>query len=120
MFLQLAIIAVIMVTTNGFAISANRAFSTVSYQKQVSQSRSTLQMNFFEDAVRFFSNMKKEASAKHILISGPDAVSKLSIIKGELVGAEDLSEAFSVLAAKVNHPDCVTFTIFYRNRLSFE
>jgi hypothetical protein len=102
--MQLAILAVIMVSTNGFAISANRAFSTVSYQKQVSHSRSTLQMNFFEDAVRFFSNMKKEASAKHILISGPDAVSKLSIIKGELVGAEDLSEAFSVLAAKVNHP----------------
>jgi hypothetical protein len=77
-------------------------------------------MNFFEDAVRFFSNMKKEASAKHILISGPDAVSKLSIIKGELVGAEDLSEAFSVLAAKVNHPDCATFIVLYRNCPSFE
>jgi hypothetical protein len=71
-------------------------------------------MNFFEDAVRFFSNMKKEASAKHILISGPDAVSKLSIIKGELVGAEDLSEAFSVLAAKVNHPVCMTFITVFR------
>ena len=59
-------------------------------------------MNFFEDAVRFFSNMKKEASAKHILIKGPDAVSKLSIIKGELEGVEDLSAAFSDLAAKVN------------------
>lgn len=58
-------------------------------------------MNFFEDAVRFFSNMKKEASAKHILIKGSDAVSKLTIIKSELVGVDDLSAAFSDLAAKV-------------------
>lgn len=33
--------------------------------------RTTLQMNFFEDAARFFSNLNKEASAKHILIKGP-------------------------------------------------
>ena len=61
-------------------------------------------MNFFEDAVRFFSNMKKEASAKHILIKGSDAISKLTIIKSELVGVEDLSAAFSDLAAKVSIP----------------
>ena len=65
-------------------------------------------MNFFEDAVRFFSNMKKEASAKHILIKGPDAVSKLMIIKGELEGVEDLSAAFSELAAKVREFTLVT------------
>ena len=58
-------------------------------------------MNFLEDAVRFFSNMKKEASAKHILITGPGATEKLTVIKSELVGAEDLSAAFSVLASQV-------------------
>jgi peptidyl-prolyl cis-trans isomerase C len=64
--------------------------------------RSDLQMNFFEDAVRFFSNMKKEASAKHILIKGADASSKLEILKKELEGADDLSAAFSELASKVS------------------
>jgi hypothetical protein len=100
--LQAAVIAVLVMLTNGFMASTTRAFSGSIYQNKVLHSRSTLQMNFFEDAVRFFSNMKKEASAKHILIKGPDAVSKLSIIKGELEGVEDLSAAFSDLAAKVN------------------
>ena len=60
-----------------------------------------LKMNFFEDAFKFFSNMKKEASAKHILISGPDASKKLEILKAELDGAEDKSAAFSEIASKV-------------------
>ena len=64
--------------------------------------RNEMQMNFFEDAFRFFSNMKKEASAKHILIKGPDAVSKLEILKKELEGATDLSAAFSEVASKVS------------------
>ena len=64
--------------------------------------RNEMQMNFFEDAFRFFSNMKKEASAKHILIKGPDAVSKLQILKQELEGAADLSAAFSEVASKVS------------------
>ena len=72
-------------------------------QKVVLPTRqSSLNMNVVSDAFRFFTNMKKEASAKHILISGSDAVSKLDIIKEELVGAEDLSSAFSELAAKVS------------------
>jgi peptidyl-prolyl cis-trans isomerase C len=66
------------------------------------QRRNTLQMNFFEDAFRFFANMKKEASAKHILIKGSDASVKLEILKKELAGAEDLSAAFSELASKVS------------------
>lgn len=64
--------------------------------------RSELQMNFFEDAFRFFSNMKKEASAKHILIKGPGAAAKLDILKKELESADDLSAAFSELASKVS------------------
>jgi len=61
-----------------------------------------LQMNFFEDAARFFSNMNKEASAKHILVKGPGASAKLATLKAELVGAADLSAAFSEVAAKVS------------------
>ena len=60
-----------------------------------------LKMNFFEDAFKFFSNMNREASAKHILISGPDASKKLEVLKAELDGAEDLSAAFSEIASKV-------------------
>ena len=33
--------------------------------------RSSLQMNFFEDAFRYFSQLNKEAAAKHILIKVP-------------------------------------------------
>eukprot|EP01036_Dinobryon_divergens_P028586 gene28586-37552_t len=61
-----------------------------------------LKMNFFEDAFKFFSNMNREASAKHILISGPDASKKLEVLKAELDGAEDLSAAFSEIASKVS------------------
>ena len=37
-------------------------------QKKYLQKSSSLQMNFFEDAFRYFSQLNKEASAKHILI----------------------------------------------------
>ena len=37
-------------------------------QKKSLQTSSSLQMNFFEDAFRYFSQLNKEASAKHILI----------------------------------------------------
>ena len=70
-------------------------------------------MNFFEDAVRFFSNMKKEASAKHILIKGAGATDKLNILKAELAGVEDLSAAFSELASKVKD------YVVIRNRVFF-
>ena len=41
-------------------------------------------MNFFDDAFRFFTNMNKEASAKHILIKGQGASAKLELLKKEL------------------------------------
>ena len=37
-------------------------------QKKRLQTSPSLQMNFFEDAFRYFSQLNKEASAKHILI----------------------------------------------------
>mmetsp|Transcript_12521 Transcript_12521/g.12134 ORF Transcript_12521/g.12134 Transcript_12521/m.12134 type:complete len:168 (+) Transcript_12521:108-611(+) len=102
-FLTIFIVLTIAITTiNAFMITPSRRMSVSFSQKQISSSRSTLKMNFFEDAVRFFSNMKKEASAKHILIKGPGAVEKLNILKGELGGAEDLSAAFSELASKTS------------------
>ena len=63
-----------------------------------------LQMNFFEDAFRFFGNMNKEASAKHILIKGDSGMArqKLQELKMELENADDLSAAFSDLAAQVS------------------
>mmetsp|Transcript_34326 Transcript_34326/g.49895 ORF Transcript_34326/g.49895 Transcript_34326/m.49895 type:complete len:172 (+) Transcript_34326:2432-2947(+) len=62
----------------------------------------SLRMNFFEDAFKFVTNMKKEASAKHILISGADAYQKLEMLKSELESATEISTAFSELAAKVS------------------
>ena len=61
-------------------------------------------MNFFEDAFRFFGNMNKEASAKHILIKGDSGMArqKLQELKMELENADDLSAAFSDLAAQVS------------------
>lgn len=59
-------------------------------------------MNLFDDAFRFFSNMNKEASAKHILMKGPGARAKLETLKTDLLTATDLSAAFSDLAAKVS------------------
>lgn len=64
--------------------------------------RQQLSMSFFDDAFRFFSNMKKEASAKHILIKGPEGKGKLAILKKDLEAAADVSAAFSELAAKVS------------------
>ena len=37
-------------------------------QRKYLQKSSSLQMNFFDDAFRYFSQLNKEASAKHILI----------------------------------------------------
>jgi len=64
----------------------------------------TIQMNLFEDAFRFFTNLNKEASAKHILIKGPQvqALEKLKILKDELNASKDINLAFSELASKVS------------------
>jgi hypothetical protein len=61
----------------------------------------SLNMNVVEDAFRFFSNLNKEASAKHILVRGPNATEKLLKIKEEIESAADLSLAFSDIASKV-------------------
>ena len=76
----------------------------MSNSRVVRQEARALQMNFFEDAVRFFGNMNKEASAKHILLKGDASMAreKLVSLKAELENAEDLSSAFSDLAAKVS------------------
>jgi hypothetical protein len=101
MFLFAALIVVALVSTNGFMVSQRLATNVKIHSPESRLSRGTLKMNFFEDAMRFFTNMKKEASAKHILIKGAGAVEKLNVIKAELVGVEDLSGAFSELASKV-------------------
>lgn len=68
---------------------------------RVSEIRATnIKMNVFEDAFRFFTNMNKEASAKHILIKGKGASEKLSIIKEELLNASNITASFSELAQK--------------------
>jgi hypothetical protein len=86
---------------------AQRSMRVTMPQIAKMQNKSNLKMNFFEDAFRFFSNMNKEASAKHILIKGPDASNKLNILKDELKGAENLSVAFSELASKVFLFTCI-------------
>lgn len=86
----------------GFSVSR---FSTKSLNVprslNLAHNKLELKMNFFEDAFKFFSNMNKEASARHILISGPDASKKLEVLKAELDGAADITAAFSELASKV-------------------
>jgi parvulin-like peptidyl-prolyl isomerase len=48
--------------------------------------------------------MNKQASAKHILIKGPQiqAIDKLKILKDELNASKDINLAFSELASKVS------------------
>jgi len=53
--------------------------------------------------------MKKEASAKHILIKGPEGKAKLAILKKDLEAAVDVSAAFSELAAKVSEGRVIHF-----------
>lgn len=69
------------------------------------QRKSSLKMNFVQDAFRFLTNLKKEASAKHILKTGSNANEQLSVLKKELEGlsGDDLSNAFSEIAAKVSN-----------------
>jgi hypothetical protein len=71
--------------------------------------KNELKMNFFEDAVKFFANMNKEASAKHILIKGPQGSAKCAEIKESLLSAENISETFSEYAQKV------ILSLFYLN-----
>eukprot|EP01041_Mallomonas_annulata_P003458 gene3458-6884_t len=88
----LTVVVFFMCSTGVSAFSPSRSVSGTR--------RSTLQMNFFEDAVKFFSNMNKEASAKHILVKGPGGLARCEEIKAALLESENLSEAFSEYALK--------------------
>ena len=121
--LVIMLLLVAITSTNGFAMTPRVASTLINQRQSVRTVRTEIKMNFFEDAVRFFSNMKKEASAKHILIKGPGATEKLNVIKAELVGAEDLSAAFSDLASKVSMGFClhhceICITPSHHNNLS--
>lgn len=59
-------------------------------------------MNIVSDAFRFFTNLNKEASAKHILIKGVGAKEKLLQLKAEIESSPDVSTSFSEIAAKVS------------------
>ena len=64
-------------------------------------------MNFFEDAFRYFTNLDKEASAKHILLTGPNASKELEIVKQNIMANvtannTDLLTAFSDQAMLVS------------------
>jgi len=78
--------------------NVNRA--AIKHKPFTLQKSSSLQMNFFEDAFRYFSQLNKEASAKHILIKGDNAVQRCNELLGELSESTDVSVAFSELAAK--------------------
>lgn len=82
-------------------VNSNAGVSSAVYAMQQKKTRTSLQMNFFSDAARFLTNLNKEASAKHILMTGPEASRKLTILKEELRDSKDISAAFSELAAKV-------------------
>lgn len=101
MLFYTVLILTFVLAVNGF-MRSSRTTSSPAQQISTRTRRSNVQMNVINDAFRFFSNMKKEASAKHILVSGPGATEKLNVIKAELDGVEDLSNAFSELAAKVS------------------
>lgn len=100
------LLATCMQVTVGFTFAGRSSMITSHSADNFATARrikhGEIKMNIFEDAFRFFGNMDKEASAKHILIKGPDASEKLSILKADLENAEDVSSAFSELAAKVS------------------
>lgn len=80
--------------------------TTKAFKKIDKASICALKMNFFEDAYRYFTNLNKEASAKHILIKGEYSEAKCLELLEQLKGVENISEAFSELAIKVNTVYC--------------
>lgn len=92
-------------TTNNLNNNNNYNINNYKYNTKTSKTTTTsIQMNIFNDAFRFFTNMNKQASAKHILIKGPQvqAIEKLKILKDELNASKDINLAFSELASKVS------------------
>ena len=61
-----------IMTCSGFQVGTTRAINKIhtsnKLMKSYNQRTSSLKMNFFDDAFRYFSQLNKEASAKHILI----------------------------------------------------
>ncbi len=62
-----------------------------------------LHMNFFSDAIKYFSNLKMEASAKHILLKGDGARERLLALKSELLAAPDVLTAFTEAARNASY-----------------
>lgn len=97
----------------------NNNINNLNYNTKTTKTTS-IQMNIFNDAFRFFTNMNKQASAKHILIKGPQsqAIEKLKILKDELNASKDINLAFSELASKVSEcpsasrGNCIIFHLF--------
>ena len=83
-------------------ISSTSVSQSFKLEKAIINKNVDLKMGFIDDAFRFFTNLNKEASAKHILVKGSDAVKKLELLKLELVNSTNISEDFSKLAAKVS------------------
>ena len=101
-FHHTSIIMTKQMTTNNLN---NNNVHNFKYNTKTSKATTTsIQMNIFNDAFRFFTNMNKQASAKHILIKGPQiqAIDKLKILKDELNASKDINLAFSELASKVS------------------
>jgi hypothetical protein len=92
-------------TVNGFRSLPNKVAVSQRIINQpyavTLQRKSSLQMNIFSDAFRFLTNLNKEATARHILMTGPDASSKLAKLKEELQTTPDLQTAFGELASRV-------------------
>jgi parvulin-like peptidyl-prolyl isomerase len=102
-FHHTSIIMTKQMTTNN--LNNNNNIHNFKYNTKPSKTTSSsIQMNIFSDAFRFFTNMNKQASAKHILIKGPQiqAIDKLKILKDELNASKDINLAFSELASKVS------------------
>lgn len=72
------------------------AFATSSISGRQTISASKLQMNIFGGLF----GPKKTASARHILVSGPTAVTFLTELKGTLSKSKDIKKAFSDSATK--------------------
>lgn len=100
--LLLLMIFVMMMTAMSFHSSTYHKLRLRSDNHCIDKRVSSLSMNVVEDAFRFFTNLNKEASAKHILIRGPSATEKLLKIKEEIESADDISIAFSEIASKVS------------------
>lgn len=94
---------------HGDSFKINKNVVSITYFRKISPRNHALQMNVFGDAIRFFTNLNKEASASHILIKGTGASEKLKKIKEEIVSSENVMVAFSEIAKKVSITKAISF-----------